>query len=117
MKKIVLAAIMISVLRTSFPGQESDPPPGSIKLLPGYKHQTERAIDSTVGKIWRDGGPTIRYDIGTLAGEYVIRKDRGKYSKYSWYREQTLGKHIVRLALKKDGQLMVTYPDSTANFT
>jgi hypothetical protein len=45
---------------------QKDPPPGNIKLLPGYQHKTLQGIDTRVGKIWKEGGLEIKYDIGSL---------------------------------------------------
>src|SRR5689334_7695900 len=44
-------------------------PPGGMTLLPGYKHGRGSGLDTKVGRIWKDGRPTITYDIGDVAGD------------------------------------------------
>ena len=94
--------------------QKSDAPPGSVKMLSGYEHQRETGIDTTVGRIWKQDGLTISYDIGTLAGNGAAhRKETGKNL---WYREQTFNGHKAQLVLTTDRFLCVTFPENTANF-
>jgi len=52
-------------------GAQDVPPPGSIRLLPGYHHRLERGIDSKLGTIWKQGGLQLHYDIGEMAGTYT----------------------------------------------
>jgi hypothetical protein len=100
-----------------FSGARADEPagstPGDIKLLPGYKHAKLQGIDTRVGKTWKDGGLTIQYDIGRLAGNHVKAQEK---DKGLWYKEQVLAGHPVQLALTKDRTLYVTFPEATANF-
>jgi hypothetical protein len=42
----------------------AEPPPDSIALLPGYWHVAGSGIDTTIGRIWKLGGPEIDYEIG-----------------------------------------------------
>ncbi len=93
---------------------QSPPPPGGIKLLNGYVHIQERGIDTWVGRIKKEGGLDIRYDIGHLAGEYVnfcVRENT-----CVWYKEQQLKGGLVKIALTKDGSIIATFPKTTANF-
>jgi hypothetical protein len=85
-----------------------------INLLDGYQHKAEAAEDSAAGKIWKEGGITIHYDIGRLAGQYV---DPARRSDYAWFREQQVNGHKVYSARTKDGQVLVTFAgDKPANF-
>ncbi len=93
----------------------ADSPPGSIRLLTNYKHKFDEfeSTDTRIGQIWKDGGITITYDIGELAGEWANPKEQ---AEYQWYKEQVIGRQIVRIALTKDSELRVTYPKLKANF-
>lgn len=51
--------------RRLFPSVESESP---VTLLPGYRHRSERGIDTNPGRIWKENGPSIDYDIGMLSG-------------------------------------------------
>src|ERR1051325_9596152 len=115
MKKVLLIFVIVSLPSALFvlAANRRDAPPGGIRLLPGYQHKIEQGIDTQVGKILKDGGLTLEYDIGRLAGYYA---DAQRMSEYLWYKEQVVGGQNVRCALTKDNQLIVTFPDSSANF-
>lgn len=117
MKKLLPITIIVALFSLIFTPIKSsaDSPPGNIKLLTNYKHEFDefQSTDTRIGKIWKDGGITITYDIGELAGEWSNPKDR---TKYQWYKEQIVEKQIVRIALTKDNELRVTYPNMKANF-
>jgi hypothetical protein len=91
----------------------ADPTPGGIKLLPGYKHETQRGIDTSVGKVWKENGLTIYYDIGWLAGNYAKSMEK---VNILWYKEQVVGGRSVQFALTKDRMLYVTFAEVSANF-
>ena len=93
-----------------------DPPPGSITLLDGFKHQKLQGIDTRVGKIWKDGGITIQYDIGRLAGNYAQQQRQYHADRLLWDRQQTWNGQPVELAMTKDRQLYVSFPERHANF-
>jgi hypothetical protein len=93
---------------------KSSPPPGGIRLLTGYVHIQDRGIDTRVGRIRKEGGLDIRYDIGPLAGEYVNRCLSN--NTCLWYKEQQLRGGLVKVALRNDGIIFATFPTTTANF-
>ena len=93
-----------------------DPPPGSIKLLDGFKHQKMQGIDTRVGKIWKDGGITIQYDIGRLAGDYAKQQREYAADQLLWAKQQTWRGQPVELSMMKDRQLFVSFPERHANF-
>jgi hypothetical protein len=115
MKKVLLVYMLITLFALPAHSQtpKVDPPPGKIELLPGYQHQTGRGIDTMVGKIWKEGGITITYDIGMFAGMYAspYQKDQ-----YQWFKEQKINNHTVRIALTKAHQLRVTFVEAHASF-
>jgi hypothetical protein len=66
-----VAALAVFGILCSSGGRAAEPAaltPGGIKLLPGYKHEKLQGKDTRVGKVWKKGGLTFRYDIGRLAG-------------------------------------------------
>ena len=78
-----------------------------------YKHEKEKGIDTRVGKVWKEGGLTLRYDIGRLAGNAVKAQEK---NNLLWYKEQVVDGRPVQLALTKDRTLYVTFPQTSANF-
>lgn len=93
-----------------------DPPPGSIKLLEGFKHQKMQGIDSRVGKIWKENGIAILYDIGRLSGNYAKQQREHQADQLLWAKQQTWQNERVELVLKKDRELYVSFPEHWANF-
>ena len=90
--------------------------PGSIKMLDGYKHQKLQGTDSQVGKIWKDGGITIQYDIGLMAGNYAKQQRKHKADHLLWDKLQTWNGEPVEMAMMKDRLLYVSFPKRHANF-
>jgi hypothetical protein len=88
--------------------------PGGIDLLPGFTHQPLRGIDTRVGRILQEGGLTITYDIGNLAGNYATSHVRNPL----WTREQLHGTGSVYTTLDANRSLYVTFVqgESFANF-
>src|ERR1017187_9791623 len=70
--------------------------PGGIKLLPGYKHEKLKGIDTRVGRISKDGALILGYDNGRLAGNAA--KSQPKESLL-WQKEQVVDGRAVQLAL------------------
>jgi hypothetical protein len=93
--------------------EPADKIPGGIKLLPEYRHEREKGIDTRVGKIWKEGGILIRYDIGRGAGNAV---NGLKKENLLWSKEQVVNESPVLIALTKDRMLYVTFPKTSANF-
>jgi hypothetical protein len=115
MKRILLIYVLLISYALPVYSQiaKADPPPGKMELLPGYHHKTGRGIDTAVGHIWKDGGITISYDIGGLAGIYVLPNQK---DQNGWYREQKINNQTVRIVLTNERQLRVTFVEATANF-
>jgi hypothetical protein len=115
MRKSLVVYLLIALFELPSYAQvaKADPPPGSIQLLPGYQHKTERGIDTAVGRIWKDGGITITYDIGMFAGMYASPHQK---DQYEWYKEQSINNQTVRIALTKARQLRVSFVEAHASF-
>lgn len=122
-KKILLFVLLFCLFAFSVSAQDKQtknqpkpsPPPGRIKLLDGYTHFREQGIDTSVGRIKKEGGLDIAYDIGHLAGEYTNTCVRDK-NNCVWFKEQKLELEVVKIALTKDGEIIATFPKTTANF-
>ena len=93
-----------------------DPPPGSIKLLNGFKHQKLQGIDSRVGKIWQENGISIQYDIGRMSGNYAKQHREYQADQLLWAKQQTWHNERMELVLKKNRELYVSFPEHSANF-
>ena len=114
MKSYTYSFAVTVLILTIFGLSFAQGPPGSIRLLPNYKHKRERGIDTSVGSIWKDKGASIKYDIGRLAGNYA--QSQKAQGQYYWYKEQVLNGSTVQLLFTKDRTLYVTFPKHTANF-
>ena len=93
--------------------------PRNIRLLPGYVHRRAQGIDSMVGSISqkeRKNGLVIHYDIGRLAGVYAECSDCGWTDGEIRHRKQLVGRHPVTIVFTPSKRLVVSFPDSHANF-
>jgi hypothetical protein len=89
-------------------------PPGGMRLLEGYSHERKLSYDTQTGRIWKEGGPQIRYDIGKWAGHHARSlKDRGRFI---WSKKQTFNGHPVHLTMENERRLVVTFDEDHANF-
>lgn len=112
---LVLIIVGVPII-SSASGQEP-PAPGSISLLPGYHHRVDRGIDSKVGRIWKEGGLIIHYDIGELAGDYTeCGPTCGWTNGELWRREQLVQGQRVICVFTKKRKLVVSFPGAHANF-
>ena len=115
-------ALILVGLPTS--AASANDPPGKMALLPGYKHEPLRGIDSIVGKISKPKGLVIQYEIGRvvkagqprLGGDFTDQAKAIAEAERQWYKEQTLGGQTIHLTLTKKDGLLVSYPDSGINF-
>jgi len=85
--------------------------PGAIRLLEGYQHETFQGIDTQVGRLWKNGGPEVHYDIGALAGNHARQTEMRRWSK-----RQTVGANSFTLTMRTDDSLVLTFDKNTANF-
>lgn len=98
--------------------------PGAMQLLPGYEHVPLVGIDSLVGRIEKNGGLQISYEIGhvqapgegRLGGSFSDRAKLSPSHETRWYREQTVNGQPVHTAFRNDDILLVSYPKSGMNF-
>ena len=114
---LAIVALVVGSLSVALRAASADdPPPGSITLQDGFKHQKMQGIDTRVGKIWKDGGITIQYDIGRLSGNYAKQQREYAADQLLWSKQQTWRGQPVELAMMKDRQLFVSFPERHANF-
>src|SRR4051812_33752103 len=95
------------------PSPEPSPPPGAIRLTDGFRHERLQGIDSDVGRIVKEGGLEIRYDIGGMAGNYagsIKGPDR------VWAVNQVVNGEPVEIVKSKDGRVVATFTKKFANF-
>jgi hypothetical protein len=104
---------------------EAPPPPGNIALLEGYAHEPLQGFDSIVGRIAKEGGLSISYEIGrvrqpgqlAIGGDFVDQALAVPAEARAWHAAQTIDSQPVHVTLDKQGMLYVTFPESGANFS
>ena len=95
-------------------GKNDAPPPGEMRLLPGYRHVAHQGIDTIVGRISKEVGPTISYDIGFGASSAATR---GPGDNTLWVKESTIGpqtKFVVNM--QSDGVTLLVDVGSGSSF-
>ena len=100
---VLVSVSTIATLSVIHGAQEKgdSPPPGDMRLLPGYRHTQGRSIDSTVGRIWKEGGPIISYDIGLGSTSFATPRSG---DNTSWVKRSTVGqKTPFAVNMQKDG--------------
>lgn len=108
MKLWLLVVVLLAAPRSvqePAPPREA-PPPGGVRLLAGYRHAAGLGFDSRVGRIWKEGGLEIHYDIGGMAGNWA---DAIHASELVWKRRQTVAGREVVVAEGKE-RVVVTFP-------
>lgn len=119
---LVLVACCIVLMQAESPGSQERAAQiegrgplglGGMRLLPGYQHQFIRGIDTCNGRIWKEGGADIDYDIGSLAGNHARAKSQGP--TLAWFKVQQVGNSSFEVAMGTDKSLTVTV-GGVANF-
>ncbi|MCE9528602.1 MAG: hypothetical protein K8R36_21365 [Planctomycetales bacterium] len=110
---VLIAAVGMLSAASVLAAEPANAAPGGMKLMSGYRHKRLQGKDTRVGEISKEGGLSIKYDIGRLAGNYA--KSRAK-EETLWRKEQVLGGRPVHLAFAKDRTLYITLPEANANF-
>lgn len=118
MKNFLVILSLMTVLGVEFVSaqakSESPKPPGNIRLLEGYKHIPKQGIDSRVGVLEKEGGLSIRYDIGRMAGNYTDLC--GRTYQCIWQKTQTFYDRKVVIAMTKERVIYATFPELNVNF-
>jgi len=95
----IMLALTVATSTTGCPQAEPSQPrlkESPVQLLPGYRYTTENGIDSSFGRIWKDGGPEINYDFGVMSGEQA-----------SVYAEQHPGVSLTEAGSAATGKVVV----------
>lgn len=87
------------------------PPPGNMRLLPGYTHKKLSGVDAAYGYISREG-VRVDYIIGGTAGNGVNLQ---KGEKIVWWLEQTINKRKF-IVVRTENRIYVTFTELYANF-
>lgn len=90
------------------------PPPGNIKMLPGYENVEGYGIDTSAGVIRKAGGLEIHYDIGHMAGNLAKRNETLRNAEWTRW-EQTNGDSVL-IVLTKNKRIVATFERAVANF-
>jgi hypothetical protein len=84
--------------------------PGGMQLLPGYQHERLRGLDTLRGRIWKDGGPNITYEIGPSATNEVQAYKQSNRTR--WVKAIKINNAVVEIALHQDNEtLLAASPD------
>lgn len=84
------------------------PPPRNIKMLPGYVHTPGRGIDTAIGKISKENGLEIFYDIGPMAGAPALGAIHTK-EKFLWIKELEVNGQPLTIAYRKDQAIYANF--------
>lgn len=90
----------------------AEPPPGTIKLLPGYEHVPGCGIDTRTGRIQSSSGISIQYDIGGLTGNFASQYQQTA----KWKRTEWIDENPVLIVLAQDDRIFATFSNPNANF-
>jgi hypothetical protein len=89
------------------------PPPGNMKLLPGYENVPGCGMDTLAGAIKKAGGIEIHYDIEGLAGNFARLIGRSAV----WTRTEQANGDTVFIVLKDENTIYATFDKASANFS
>jgi hypothetical protein len=109
-------AVLVVLLAAMAATAQEFPPPGGIKLLPGYHHQPQHGIDSKIGTISKAGGLQIHYDVGEMAGTFTGCEWCGWSKGEVWRKRQIIDGQEAVLIFTKQKRLVVSFPNVHANF-
>lgn len=87
-----------------------------VQLLPKYQHRSMAGMDTTIGRVWRENGPDIYYDIGFLAGEFARgHADDNRGTRLITVDSPATGD--IAVAVDEKRHMLVVTVDHFANFT
>jgi len=87
-----------------------------VLLLPGYRYRESSSIDSQPGRIWKQNGPVIDYEIGrVIANEALAYAER--FPKMSLLRLAPSQPEQVVLTMDLEHDRIFVSVGYTANFT
>ena len=115
---LIATLVLILTVRSASAQSQNVNQPSSdlaapLALLPGYKMQISAGIDSSAGKIWKDGGPTIDVEFCCGFGDMAESIDK---RQVLWREDQMIDGQPVACVYTKSRELIVSYPRRAANF-
>lgn len=81
-------------------------PFGRIDLLAEYRHEQRSGVDSMSGRIWKESGLSIRYDIGGLSGNIAGTVPS---ANRRWLKQQSVEKGTLHLVMTTEGNLIASF--------
>jgi len=113
----MLVFLVISVQQASSQSagatQRADSARSPVILLPGYKLQTVKGIDTFGAVIWKEHGAEIQFSQGAHLEDPM---ESVKESQVLWKQEQVVSGKKVQCIYTKSHQLIVNFPELHALF-
>lgn len=100
--------------RTGATAALSARPDAAVRPMDGWKHETLRGIDSTVGRFVGERGFEIRYDAGGMAGNWAA--GARKRGEVAWSRKQVVNGLPCEFVMTTKGRIIATFPEQMTNF-
>jgi hypothetical protein len=120
---LIVVAIGFSVLSVHpqtktivLPARPPITPPGNIRLLVNYVHETRQTIDTSEGSFVRSDGFKIDYWNGSHVTNLARKRLREDKDKVIWSKQIAHFDDVVFLAYFKDGEIIASFDKSKANF-
>lgn len=85
-----------------------------VRLLPGYKLQIVPGPEGSGGKIWKEGGPVIDFNLPQCCAG--IATDSVEKGAVAWRIEQIVEKQRVIVLYTNSNELIVAFPKLISNF-
>ena len=84
---------------------DKGPPPGHVRLLPGFDYTVDPTYDARWGKIFKKDGVEISWSDGFVVDEVEHSEKAGDVV---WRKEQDVGGIRYHVALRKDGTVVIS---------
>jgi hypothetical protein len=118
-KRLIIFLILIAPLSQAC-GQDIDrngnpiPPRSPLVLLPNYKLEILKGIDTDGARIWKKPGVEIEYAQGMYLEDATAHM---KADEIVWKQEQVINKQKVQCFYTKSHDLIVSFPSLHAYFS
>jgi hypothetical protein len=120
--KSVFIVLALALIIASSPRQKTEQSKPALSkadsgLPPGYRQTASPiGVDSATGKIWKEGGPDIHYQIGFTVGEQA-REFARQNPKATLTVTRSVATGEIVVALDESQHAMVVSIDGRAHFT
>jgi hypothetical protein len=110
MRSAVFASVLTVIAQVALGQAANHALPTGVVLLPGFVHEPLEGIDSKVGRISKEDGLTVFYDIGEFAGAYATGNiATGDSGSRLWLKTYKHLGHRVDVTLVDTGRLVVSF--------